>query len=154
MARKRGLRAFGRWLERKRLDRDMTAPQVARILTEKHGIKVDSSTLYNYEGGTVFAPDPGVLYGLSLVYELDLQTMMSLLLMNRGKPAAETLTVPETQQIHVHPDDVPFIELGRRVSGWSRKWVLDDLRRAVEREEERAQRLHSSLEANRRVANE
>lgn len=133
----------------------MTATQVARILGEKYGIKVDSSTLYNYEGGTVFAPDPGVLWGLAKLYDVDLEEMLTLLVMNRANQDAETLELQYSKpnEVRVHADDLPFIEYGRAVSGVGRKRLLEVMRLFVD-DSLTTQRLIQAESAKRRAANE
>jgi len=46
------------------------------------------STLAQYEKGTVWAPDPGVLWGLARIYRVPLEDLVKLLAANRANPNA------------------------------------------------------------------
>lgn len=51
---------------------------------EKLDVVLDESTLYNYEAGTVSAPDPGVLWALSKIYAVSHDEMIALLVSVRA----------------------------------------------------------------------
>jgi transcriptional regulator with XRE-family HTH domain len=48
------------------------------------GVRLDQSTLYNYEGGTVSAPDPGVLWALSKIYAVSHDELIAMLVKVRA----------------------------------------------------------------------
>lgn len=53
------------------------------------GVTLTASTLYQYEAGTVNAPDPGVLWALAKIYQVDLDDLIALLVAERnGRPVA------------------------------------------------------------------
>lgn len=56
---------------------------------EALGVAFDESSLFQYEAGTVWAPDVGVLWGLSRVYGVGLNELVALLRANRTKTDAE-----------------------------------------------------------------
>ena len=56
----------------------------------KHlGVPLDESSLFQYEAGTVWAPDPGVLWGLAEIYRVPLMELILLLKANRARPGAD-----------------------------------------------------------------
>jgi len=52
----------------RRLRGDQTRGDICRAL-ETYGLKVDRSTLLQYERGTVKAPDPAILWALGRIYQ-------------------------------------------------------------------------------------
>ena len=87
------LKAFGAYLERLRGKRSRAS---ISIQLEKLGVKLGGSTLAQYERGTVWAPDAGVLWGLSVIYRHPLHVFVSALLTNRADP----------DLIELHPRDL------------------------------------------------
>lgn len=75
--------AFGKWLQG--LRGKLSRQQVVNRL-DTHGVKLDPSTLHQYEHGTVAAPDPVVLLELSELYQTDLRQVVSVLRSNRANP--------------------------------------------------------------------
>jgi transcriptional regulator with XRE-family HTH domain len=53
------------------------------------GVVIDPSALFQYERGTVAAPDPAALWALSRVYGVDFYELVSLLVANRKDPSLE-----------------------------------------------------------------
>jgi hypothetical protein len=77
------LRAFGEWLQT--LRGQMSRERVSQRLADK-GIKLGQSTLGQYEKGTVWAPDVGVLLGLSRIYSVSFETLARAVHANRDEP--------------------------------------------------------------------
>jgi hypothetical protein len=73
---------FGRRLEELRGTR--TREQVSVRLREL-GVPLGGSTLAQYEGGSVWAPDPGVLWGLAQIYRVEHEDIVTLLRENRRR---------------------------------------------------------------------
>jgi len=119
------VRAFGKKLAELRGAR--SAEQVlirARVL----GIKLTASTLYQYEGGTVEAPDPGVLWALSKVYGVDLNDLIALLVANRNDPHLEELPpIAEGHVVLTDPADRTLFEALQGVPTATRNEMLDFL---------------------------
>jgi len=76
--RPRAMVPFGRFLSARRRAKNLTAAGVVRRM-KNFGVQLDQSTLYNYEAGTVSAPDPGVLWALSKIYDMALDELIALL---------------------------------------------------------------------------
>lgn len=81
------LRAFGAWLESKRNAAKKTREQISIKLGDL-GVPLGGSTLAQYEHGRVWAPDPGVLWGLARIYNSSLDEVVALLRANRQRPDA------------------------------------------------------------------
>lgn len=79
------LRAFGRYLEKLRGKR--SREQISLRLQELH-VPLGGSTLAQYEKGTVWAPDPGVLWGLASIYGVRLSDVILRLRANRSEHRA------------------------------------------------------------------
>lgn len=84
------LRAFGVYLQR--LRGRVSRERISKRL-EKLGVPLGGSTLRQYELGAVWAPDPGVLWGLSQIYTVSLDTLIDLLRENRRNPKLEPVEV-------------------------------------------------------------
>lgn len=92
------------------------------------GIKLTASTLYQYEGGTVEAPDPGVLWALSKVYGVDLNDLISSLVANRNDPQLQALPpTVEADVVLTDAADRAIFELLHSVPAATRDEVLDFL---------------------------
>jgi transcriptional regulator with XRE-family HTH domain len=83
------LKAFGRRLlelragrSRQQIVNQLAAPDIQ--------VRFDASTLFQYEAGTVWSPDIGVLWGLAKVYEVPLDHLVDLLRANRANPQADS----------------------------------------------------------------
>lgn len=48
------------------------------------GVTLTASTLYQYEAGTVNAPDPGVLWALGKIYQVPVDELIAVLVLERG----------------------------------------------------------------------
>lgn len=84
---------FGAFLSAQRRAKRLTAEGVVRRM-RKLGVQLDDSTLYNYEAGTVSAPDPGVLWALSKIYAVSHDEMIAFLVSVRaGKTDGSVLPV-------------------------------------------------------------
>ncbi len=83
-SRKPELQAFGQWLERLR-GRKVSREQIS-IRLAALGVPLGGSTLAQYEKGTVWAPDPGVLAGLATIYGVSLDGLVAGLRANRADP--------------------------------------------------------------------
>jgi len=79
------LKAFGAKLKALRGGR--SREQISLRL-QTLGVTLDESTLVQYEKGTVWAPDAGVLWGLAVIYNQSLTDLIGLLLLNRQNPDA------------------------------------------------------------------
>jgi transcriptional regulator with XRE-family HTH domain len=79
MPRPRSLKRFGGFLKERREAKHLTAQQVVLRL-KTMGIGLDQSTLYNWETGTVKAPDPVALWGLAKIYQVSHDGLIELLL--------------------------------------------------------------------------
>jgi transcriptional regulator with XRE-family HTH domain len=77
------MRPFGNYLSTRRQEKGLTAEGVIRRM-KKVGVQLDQSTLYNYEAGTVSAPDAGVLWALSKIYAVSHEEMIALLVSVRA----------------------------------------------------------------------
>lgn len=75
------LQAFGAQLRAWRGER--SREQISRKLAHL-GVPLGGSTLAQYESGTVWAPDAGVLWGLAEIYGVELHAVISLLRANRA----------------------------------------------------------------------
>lgn len=62
--------------------------QIANRLADL-GAPLDESSLFQYEAGTVWAPDAGVMWGLAQIYGVGLTELVDLLRANRTNPSAE-----------------------------------------------------------------
>lgn len=99
MQRPRDMVPFGKFLSRQRRAKHLSAEGVVRRM--KHlGVQLDASTLYNYEAGTVRAPDPGVLWALSKIYAVSLDELIALLVSVRAGKGG----VPPTASTNSEPD--------------------------------------------------
>jgi len=97
------MRPFGKFLSTRRRAKRLSAEGVIRRM-QKLGVGLDQSTLYNYEGGTVKAPDPGVLWALSKIYAVSHDEMISFLVAVRaGKGGASR---PSDDSTNPELDDV------------------------------------------------
>jgi transcriptional regulator with XRE-family HTH domain len=56
---------------------------VVRILLDSYALKLDDTSLLQYERGTVAAPDPAILWALSRIYGADFEELISALVMER-----------------------------------------------------------------------
>lgn len=56
------------------------------------------STLAQYEKGTVWAPDPGVLWGLAQIYEQPVEVLILMLRANRANPSLQSFDGHEVQR--------------------------------------------------------
>jgi transcriptional regulator with XRE-family HTH domain len=74
------LRAFGSRL--RELRGGLSREQVSRKLAHL-GVPLGNSTLSQYEKGTVWAPDPGVLWGLAETYRVHVEDLIAVLRRNR-----------------------------------------------------------------------
>lgn len=77
------LRALGQWLEE--LRGDLSRERISQLLAAK-GVPFGGSTLAQYEKGTVWAPDVGVLLGLSRIYGVAFETLARAVTENRKHP--------------------------------------------------------------------
>lgn len=77
------LLAFGAWLQVLRGSR--TRQQISIKLADL-GVPLGGATLAQYEAGTVWAPDPGALWGLSEIYKVPFTELVALLRVNRARP--------------------------------------------------------------------
>jgi transcriptional regulator with XRE-family HTH domain len=80
------LRAFGQRLTELR-GAKRSRQQICNRLSDLK-VPLDASSLFQYEAGTVWAPDAGVLWGLSEIYEVPLAELVALLRANRARPDA------------------------------------------------------------------
>jgi hypothetical protein len=85
-SRKPQLKAFGSWLIALRGRR--TRQQISDKLSNL-GVPLGGATLAQYEAGTVWAPDPGVLWGLSEIYRRPLTLLIRALRENRADTEIE-----------------------------------------------------------------
>jgi transcriptional regulator with XRE-family HTH domain len=88
------LRAFGERLTDLRGER--SREQVSKRLRSL-GVPLGGSTLAQYEKGTVWSPDPGVLWGLSEIYKVPMMELVNLLRVTRAHP---TITDPNDLPRH------------------------------------------------------
>jgi transcriptional regulator with XRE-family HTH domain len=88
------LKAFGRRLEELR---NKVSREAISLRLEKLGVPLGGSTLAQYEKGNVWAPDPGVLWGLAQIYHVQLQELILLLRENRRHPEADVIHVSDIQ---------------------------------------------------------
>src|SRR5438094_877997 len=95
MPRSRAMAAFGRFLAAQRRAKELSAEGVVRRML-KYGVRLDQSTLYNYEAGTVNAPDPGVLWALSKIYGVSFEALVALLVDVRNGQMANVSALPST----------------------------------------------------------
>lgn len=93
------LKVFGRLLREAR--REATREQISKRL-EKLGVPLGGSTLAQYEQGSVWAPDPGVLWGLSKIYRVALDDLILVLRENRARPELEVLENRQLATDFVH----------------------------------------------------
>jgi len=98
------LRAFGAWLEQKRgkASREQISIKLAAL-----GVPLGGSTIAQYEKGTVWAPDPCVLWGLSRIYGHPVDQVIELLKTNRADPALDMFSNRPAAASSVQPDPVP-----------------------------------------------
>lgn len=114
--------AFGARLRELRTEarsREVIARKLATL-----GVALDESTLVQYEKGTVWAPDAGVLWGLSEIYKVPLVELTTLLVINRADPSAKSWRdllrqPPDQGSTHGGGVDVPdltdrLLEIKRR----------------------------------------
>jgi transcriptional regulator with XRE-family HTH domain len=97
------LSAFGAYLRKLRGDR--SREQISIRLRDL-GVPLDESTLVQYEKGTVWSPDVGVLWGLSRIYQVSIATLVSLLRENRARPQVESKDWPELLRASREPESV------------------------------------------------
>lgn len=79
------LAAFGARLMELRGKR--SRKQISNRLTDL-GVPLGGATLAQYEAGTVWAPDPGAMWGLAVIYERPLDELVWLLRANRANTNA------------------------------------------------------------------
>jgi hypothetical protein len=79
------LQAFGQRLRELRGDRSR---QQISLKLQRLNADLDESSLFQYEAGTVWAPDVAALQGLCEIYGVQLSEMVSLLRANRAKTSA------------------------------------------------------------------
>ncbi len=99
------LTAFGEFLAgfrsaragRRRVSREQISRQLKNL-----GVPLGGSTLAQYEKGWVWAPDPGVLWGLSRIYETPVDEIIQALKANRSDPS---LTVQKLRDLLRHAAD-------------------------------------------------
>lgn len=77
------LTAFGDWL---RTLRGANSREAISLRLKALGVPLGASTLVQYEKGTVWAPDPGVLWGLCTIYRQPIDLALALLRANRAQP--------------------------------------------------------------------
>jgi transcriptional regulator with XRE-family HTH domain len=82
------LKAFGGYLRALRGSR--SREQIATRLRDM-GVQFDESTLVQYEKGTVWSPDVGVLWGLSQIYSVPLGQLVLILRENRSNSEADPI---------------------------------------------------------------
>ena len=82
------LRAFGKRLKELRGKRSRAA--LCLRLEKQFDVVLNESTYFQYEAGTVWAPDVGVLYGLARLHDVPFGELVTLLLANRKQPDAES----------------------------------------------------------------
>jgi transcriptional regulator with XRE-family HTH domain len=89
-SRQPALRAFGKrlagWRGSERTREEISLPLTAL------GAPLGGSTLAQYEKGTVWAPDPCVLWALATIYRRPLEELIAMLLANRADPNIEAFT--------------------------------------------------------------
>lgn len=81
------LQAFGAALAEMRggSSREQISIKLANL-----GVPLGGSTLAQYEKGTVWAPDPGVLWGLATIYKEPLELLVAMLTTNRSDPTLQS----------------------------------------------------------------
>ena len=85
------------------------------------GIKIDPSTLWQYEHGTVAAPDPRVLWGYCRLFGGSIEELTGLLV-------GEAMT-PQERRFTLTADEVECLERWRSLSAADRAWFDETLDR-------------------------
>ena len=96
------------------------AAVVSRL--EALGIALDRASIYAYEGGRVAAPDAAVLWGLSRIYNVSLEELVSALLDPRTQVSAPLPTAAHEQP---SPAEIRLLSKLRRLRPAARKACID-----------------------------
>lgn len=102
------------------------------------GVRLTPSTLYQYENGTVTAPDPAVLWALSRIYGISLDGLVSLLVANRNNLALDEFPDSSEGAIHVDEDDGKLLRKFNQLSRNGQQEVMEFI--AFKRQKEVQQR--------------
>jgi transcriptional regulator with XRE-family HTH domain len=94
------LSAFGGWLET--LRGGMSRERVSQRLSDK-GVSLGGSTLAQYEKGTVWAPDVGVLQVLAHIYDVPFEQLARGVVENRKNTALSTAVLIELVRSGTEP---------------------------------------------------
>lgn len=82
------LKAFGGWLAE--LRSEGVSRERISIRLRGLGVPLGGSTLAQYEKGTVWAPDPCVMWGLAKIYGVGIEKLVAGLRLNRENPSIAT----------------------------------------------------------------
>lgn len=120
------MQAFGKFLREHRDASGLSAEQVVHRLQRYH-VKLDNSTLYNYEAGTVAAPDAGVLWGLCQIYsDLEIDPLLAFLVHTRsGLPVAAPKRAATTTPPDISDDEWQLVHTFRRLAPAGQRATLD-----------------------------
>jgi hypothetical protein len=126
MAKVQSLRGWGTHLARLRQNAALSGADVVGQLASLN-IRVDRRSIYAYEAGRIAAPDAGLIWGLSKIYGVSVEELISGLVSARTgqKPAPAHLNTPSHESIRVTAEERELVHQIRSLSPKARRACVD-----------------------------
>jgi hypothetical protein len=145
MAKVPSLHAWGAHLARLRQNAALSGAEVVVHLAAL-GVRMDRRSIYAYEGGRIAAPDSGAVWGLSKIYGVNTDDLISLLVQARtGQRLTATHEGTTGQEsIRVSPEEREIVHQLRGLSSKARQACRDFIAFEAQRASARGHRRERS----------